>query len=201
MTTVPTDWHQVLCRVTGDLVRGEYRIATSELLTKHLCVPMTDRACRRAKQVMRSLGWHGPKVLRSNGETMRGYWRPPTGDLPAMPAPAQAVEPATLGEGTLAPDLERVTRLGLKKLEAILRKPTDAGDGNLLRAQVTAAGTAIHAQLKADETRLRAGVRGDVLERLLRAIAEEKAKRAKQETALPLQPDLSSKEDADGQAA
>jgi hypothetical protein len=124
---------------------------------------------------------------RENDARLR---RTPTVGLPATPDPAQtevqdepAAEMATLGDGTLAPDLERVTKLGLQKLEQVLTTPMDTGNGNLLRAQVSAAGIAVHGQLKADETRLRAKVRGDVLDRLLRAIAEEKAKRVKQEAA------------------
>ena len=56
---------------------------------------------------------------------------------------------------TTKPELERVTRLGLQKLEQILRIPTDRGDGNLLRAQTAAAGLAVNAQLRADETRMK----------------------------------------------
>ena len=202
----PTDWHQVLARVTGDLVRGEQRVSTQELFTKHLGIPVTDRACRRLKRVMRELGWRGPKVMRWAGKTMHGYWRHPTVGLPEfVQAEPVAHEPAAqmaIAEGgTLAPKLERVTHLGLDKLEQILRMPTDRMDGNLLRAQTAAAGIAVNAQLRADETRLRAKTEGDTLDRLLRAIAEEKAKRAKQEAARgrPLRelPQL----DADGEAA
>jgi hypothetical protein len=71
--------------------------------------------------------------------------------------------------------LERVTMLGLEKLEQVLRIPTNHADGNLLRAQTTAAGIAVNAQLRADETRLRVKVQGDVLQRLLKAIEREKA--------------------------
>src|SRR5262249_51766915 len=42
MTSDPTDWHQVLARVSGQLVRGEQRVTTHELLTVHLGVPVTD---------------------------------------------------------------------------------------------------------------------------------------------------------------
>jgi hypothetical protein len=55
-----------------------------------------------------------------------------------------------------------------------LRIPTNHADGNLLRAQTAAAGIAVNAQLRADETRLRVKVQGDVLERLLKAIEREK---------------------------
>jgi hypothetical protein len=54
--------------------------------------------------------------------------------------------------------------------------PTDPGDGNLLRAQTAAAGLAVNAQLRADETKMKP-VRGtdDALERLKAIIAEEEA--------------------------
>jgi hypothetical protein len=66
-----------------------------------------------------------------------------------------------MGEGTLAPQLERVTGLSLQKLEQILRIPTDRRDGNLLRAQTVAAATAVNAQLRADEARLREAAIGE----------------------------------------
>ena len=43
MTSDLTDWHQVLARVSGQLVRGEQRVTTQELLTVHLGVPVTER--------------------------------------------------------------------------------------------------------------------------------------------------------------
>ena len=55
-------------------------------------------------------------------------------------------EVETTERETLAPELERVTWLGLQKLEHILRMPTGPGDGNLLRAQTAAAGLAVNAQ-------------------------------------------------------
>jgi hypothetical protein len=70
--------------------------------------------------------------------------------------------------------LEQVTRLGLRKLARVLRTPVDVSDGNLLRSQVTAAGIAVNAQLRADEQRLKAKASCDVLQRLLDAIEKEK---------------------------
>jgi hypothetical protein len=182
MTTDHTDWHQVLARVTGAFVRGEQRVTTQELLAEHLGVSVTDRNCRRLRRVMHDLGWHGPKLMRRGEETTRGYWRHSTVGLPAIPACAGMQEEPVLEienreEGSLASELERLTGLALQKLDQILRIPTDRGDGNLLRAQTAAAGITVNAQLRADETRLRQKVRGDVLERLLKIIAEEKAKR------------------------
>jgi hypothetical protein len=101
------------------------------------------------------------------------------------------------GGWVAAPELERVTRLGLQKLEQVLRLPTDRGDGNLLRAQVTAAGAAIHAQLRADETRLRAKVQSDTLERLLKAIEKEKARQRGEAVRELPRLDVSHGEDAD----
>src|SRR6516225_9906365 len=75
MTGDPTDWHQALARVNGQLVRGEERVTSHELLTVHLGVPVTDRACRRLRRVMRELGWHGPRLMRWGKQTLKGYWR------------------------------------------------------------------------------------------------------------------------------
>jgi hypothetical protein len=156
-------------------------VTTRELLTVHLGVPVTDRACRRLRRVMRELGWRGPRLMRWGKKTLKGYWRYPTVGLPVIVQEEPVVEVATTDRETLAPELERVTRLGLQKLEQILRIPTDRGDGNLLRAQTAAAGLAVNAQLRADETRMKQVGRRDVLERLLAMIAEEKAKLAEEE--------------------
>jgi len=119
--------------------------------------------------------------MRWGKKTLKGYWRYPTVGLPVIVQEEPVVEVATTDRETLAPELERVTRLGLQKLEQILRIPTDRGDGNLLRAQTAAAGLAVNAQLRADETRMKQVGRRDVLERLLAMIAEEKAKLAEEE--------------------
>ena len=181
MTSDPTDWRQVLSRLDGQLVRGEHRVTTHELLTVHLGVPVTDRACRRLRRVMRELGWRGPRLMRWGGRTLKGYWRHPTVGLPAIVREEPVAEVAMAERETLAPELERVTRLGLQKLDQILRIPTDRGDGNLLRAQTAAAGIAVNAQLRADETRMKQVPRRDVMERILAMIAEEKAKLVEEE--------------------
>jgi hypothetical protein len=109
------------------LVRGEQRVTTHELLTVHLGIPITDRACQRLRRVMRELGWQGPRKMRWGERTMHGYWRHPTVGLPAIlsepPADGAVLEGAP--DGTLAPELEQVTRMGLEKLGQILRLPTD----------------------------------------------------------------------------
>jgi len=181
MISEPTDWHQGLARVNGQLVRGEQRVTTHELLTVHLGVPVTDRACRRLRRVMRELGWRGPRLMRWGKKTLHGYWRHPTVALPAIVPEQPVAEVATAERETLALELERGTWLGLQKLEQILRIPTDRGDGNLLRAQTTAAGLAVNAQLRADENRLRHRA-VDRLPELLERVAEEERKREARRT-------------------
>src|SRR6516165_7323190 len=172
------DWHQALARVSGQLVRGEQRVTTHELLTVHLGVPVTDQACRRLRRVMRGLGWHGPRLMRCGGRTLKGYWRYPTVGLPAIVPEEPVAEAATVERETLAPELERVTWLGLQKLEQILRLPTDRGDGNLLRAQTAAAGLAVNVQMRVDEAKMRQVPRRDIMERIKVMMAEEEAKLA-----------------------
>jgi hypothetical protein len=155
MTNDPTDWHQALSGVSGQLVRGEQRVTTHELLTVHLGVPVTDRACRRLRRVMCGLGWRGPRLMRWGTKTLKGYWRHPTVGLPAVVGVEPVAEVPMAERETLAPQLEAVTRLALEKMTQILKIPTDRGDGNLLRAQTAAAGVAVNAQLRADETRLK----------------------------------------------
>jgi len=181
MTSDPTDWHQVLAHVSGQLVRGEQRVTTDELLTVHLGVPVTDRACRRLRPVMRDLGWHGPRLMRWGKKTLKGYWRHPTVGLPAIVREEPVAEAATVERETLAPELERVTWLGLQKLEQILRLPTDRGDGNLLRAQTAAAGLAVNVQMRVDEARLKQVRRTDIMERIIAMMKEEKARLAEWE--------------------
>src|SRR5215475_4987097 len=112
MTSDLTDWHRVLAHVTGALVRGEQRVSTQELFAR-LGVPVTDPACRRLKRVMRDLGWRGPRLMRWGKKTLKGYWRYPTVGLPVIVQEEPVVEVATTDRETLAPELERVTRLGL----------------------------------------------------------------------------------------
>jgi hypothetical protein len=77
--------------------------------------------------------------------------------------------------------LEAVTRLGLRKLAKVLREPLDPTDASRTRNQITAAGIAVNAQLRADEQRLRAKVGSDVLERLLERIEAERRKQERDE--------------------
>jgi hypothetical protein len=175
MATDPTNWHQALARVTGAHVRGEQRITTHELLAVHLGVPVTDQNGRRLRRVMHDLGWRGPRRMRWGKRTTNGYWRHPTAGPPAVVQEEAVMEPST-DTNTLAIELEAVTRLGLQKLDHILRLPTDPGNGNILRAQTTAAATAVNAQLRADETKMKQVQKGDVIARLLEIMEVEQAK-------------------------
>jgi len=176
MATDPTNWHQALACVTGAHVRGEQRITTHELLTVHLGVPITDQNGRRLRRVMHDLGWQGPRRMRWGKRTTNGYWRHPTAGPLAVAQEAPVVVEAPVEKGTLAIELEAVTRLGLQKLDHILRLPTDPGNGNILRAQTTAAATAVNAQLRADETKMKQVQKGDVIARLLEIMEVERAK-------------------------
>jgi hypothetical protein len=170
MISDPTDWHLALAHVSGQLVHGQERISTVELFAK-LGVPVTDGACRRLKRLMLGLGWHGPKLMRWGKKTLKGYWRHPS--LPVIVRQEPVVEVATVEGETLAPELEAVVRLGLRKIAQILALPTDAGNGNILRAQVGAAGIAVGAQLKADQSRMKQAQRRDVLAQIIALVAEE----------------------------
>jgi hypothetical protein len=116
--------------------------------------------------------------MRWGRRTLKGYWRHPTAGLPAI-EPVAGV--ATADRETLAPELERVTWLGLQKLEQILRLPTDRGDGNLLRAQTTAAGLVVNVQMRVDEAKMRQVPRRDIMERIIEMMKEEQAKLAEME--------------------
>jgi len=175
MATDPINWHQALACVTGAHVRGEQRITTHELLTVHLGVPATDQNGRRLRRVMHDLGWRGPRRMRWGKNTTNGHWRHPTAGPPVV-VRAEPVMEASVEKGTLAIELEAVTRLGLQKLDHILRLPTDPGNGNILRAQTTAAATAVNAQLRADETKMKQVQKGDVIARLLEIMEIEQAK-------------------------
>jgi hypothetical protein len=170
MATDPANWHQTLACVTGALVRGEQRITTHELLTVCLGVPVTDQNSRRLRRVMHDLGWQGPRRMRSGKRSTNGYWRHPTAGASAV------VQQEPVEKGTLAIELEAVTRLGLEKLDHILRLPTDPSSGNILRAQTTAAATAVNAQLRADETKMKQVQKEDIIADLLKIMEIEQAK-------------------------
>jgi len=182
----PDQWDTVLSRARGTIYRNTERISSNALLNLLEVGPdpvTRQRMGKRLPAVMRRLGWTGPRAMRipaENGHAAgaSGYWR-----LPSRPRqPAVNVEGDVKGEVDTSPSddlprkLEEVTRLGLKTLAQVLRAPLDVTDSNLTRSQVTAAGIAINAQLRADEQRLKAKVQGDVLERLLRVMAEERKK-------------------------
>jgi hypothetical protein len=95
MASDPTDWHQALAGVSGQLVRGEQRVTTHELLTVHLGVPVSDGTCRRLRRIMRELGWRGPRLMRWGKKTLHGYWRHPTVGLPAVVREEPVAEVAT----------------------------------------------------------------------------------------------------------
>jgi hypothetical protein len=189
----PDQWDGVLSRITGMVYRGTERIPSAALLDLLEVGPdpvTRQKVAKRLRAYMRRLGWTGPRAMRipaENGHAAgsSGYWR-----LPSRPPQPDASVDGEVDSTGLSDDLptalEQVTRLGLKKLARVLRAPTDITDGNLVRSQVTAAGIAINAALRADEQQLRRKVQGDVLQRLLKIIEEEKKKLRKTSVAIPL---------------
>src|SRR5215471_19370430 len=162
---------QVLSRITGTIIRGVERIATKDVLA---FLGLEQRETKRLAQAMRLHGWSGPKSMRftdASGKSVvaSGYERKP-GQSVAVVAPVADVS------GDLPSKLEAVTRLALREVGKVLKAPFDASDGVLTRNKVTAAGIAVNAQLRADEQQLRRKTSGDVLERLIKLMEEEKKK-------------------------
>ena len=182
----PDQWDSVLGSVTGTIVRGTERVSATRLLA--LLDVGSDPAVRqkvgkRLVSAMRRAGWSGPKPMRipgGNGHAAgaNGYWRVPSRSRqPDVPVGRDVDAPVGGDVEGLSDDLpsalEEVTRLGLRTLARVLRTPLDITDASLMRSQVTAAIGAVNAQLRADEQ----SASGDVLERLLKIIAEERQKR------------------------
>jgi hypothetical protein len=199
----PDQWDAVLSRIAGTLYRGTERISSNALLNALEVGPdpvIRQKVAKRLRSYMRRLGWTGPRAMRipaENGHAAgsSGYWR-----LPSRPPQPDVSVDGEVGTGLsddLPAALEQVTRLGLKKLERVLRVPLDPTDGNLVRSQVTAAIGAINAQLRADEQRLKRKAQGDVLERLLKIIEEQKKKLSKTPEAILLAPEQQRTEHVD----
>jgi hypothetical protein len=177
---LPDDYETTLASLNGVFFRGTERLATATILSALHIGPdalLRRKLGKRLVSIMRRLGWNGPKTMFIPGRindrgNSAAYWRLPLHK--PEPTALADFEADGLPEPELSEHLEQVTRQGLRKLSRVLRLPTDIKDGNLLRSQVTAAGIAINAQLRADEQRLRAKVSGDVLGRLLAAIERER---------------------------
>jgi hypothetical protein len=178
----PDQWDSVLGSITGTIYRNTERISSNALLNLLEVGPdpvTRQKVAKRLVSRMRRLGWTGPRAMRipaENGHAAgsSGYWRLPS--RPPQPTVNVEGDVDTSLSDDLPAALEQVTRLGLKKLERVLRTPLDPTDGNLTRSQVTAAIGAINAQLRADEQQLRRKRSGDVLERLLKLMEEERKK-------------------------
>jgi hypothetical protein len=157
----------------------------------HLTGAARLKALSHLKATMTSLGWTAAVTRVGGSKTVRGYVRrfapePVDCEPEAATEPEQDLLPEKQGKDVirsgspeeLARRLEAVCKLSLEKLEAVLNLPVakdDGGvDGNVLRAITSAAGSVLNAQLRADETRLRARSNSDALARLLKIIRQEK---------------------------
>jgi len=159
----------------GVIFHGVERIKSAQVLTALGCSANKEQEGKRIKSAMRGHGWLGPKVMRfADGSCGSGYWRPwrPVSQVDASDEAALAQSLAlaqTLGEElevSLPEELQDGCRLGIRWARGVLRKPVDPDNGNLLRAQGTAANLMVGSQLRADEARLRRQQSGDVLDRL-----------------------------------
>jgi hypothetical protein len=71
-------WEDALHSVTGELIGGEYRVLTHDLLETNIGIPkerQTNQQLKRIGDCMRILGWKGPKQMRIGDRNGRGYWR------------------------------------------------------------------------------------------------------------------------------
>jgi predicted P-loop ATPase len=77
-------WIDRLAGLRGEITAdGQERVAGDDILTNNLTIPaaqQTDVTTKRLANVMRRLGWDGPKKLRFGRATKRGYWRVPEED-------------------------------------------------------------------------------------------------------------------------
>jgi hypothetical protein len=97
------------------------------------------------------------------------------------PEPLAAKAPVPVDDVPLANKLERVASTALDKLDEVLAiplpAPNDPSFGNVARAQSAAANTAINAQLRVDETAMKAR-QTDMMPRLLQILEHEQRKLA-----------------------
>jgi len=189
-------WQDIIASIPPLKIKGQDRIRTNEVLDR-IGVSAADRnsMAKRLPRFMRSIGWIGPKQMRfptpCGFVSVAGYWRYP--GVATLPVDGQVDRDDGEQGSDLPAMLEGLTRLGMRKMAQVLRMPTNSGDGNLLRAQVTAALGALNAQLRADEARLRTKTAGDVLERLERLMVEQQKLIPKQHLAVfppAVQPDV-----------
>jgi hypothetical protein len=71
-------WEDVLRDVRGQLVGDEYRVFTHDLLEINIAIPkerQTPTLLHRVSTCMRQLGWDGPKQMRIDDRSGRGYTR------------------------------------------------------------------------------------------------------------------------------
>src|SRR5262249_16149689 len=188
----PDQWDSVLSRARGTIYRGTERISSNRLLDLLEVGPdpvTRQKVAKRLRAPMRRLGWVGPRAMRipaENGHAAgsNGYWRLPSG--PPPPPPGGGGGGGTALSEDLPAAREEVTRRGVRKLAGGLGRVLGLTGGHLVRWEGTAAIGAINAQLRADEQQLRRKRTGDVLERLLKIIEEEKKKIPKSPSAASL---------------
>ena len=153
-------------------VQQHRRVRSSDLMTALGCL------AKPLGRAMRALGFEGPMALRfprGDGTSLvaSGYQRPIQQDEQVGADVGEGVAVGADQSDDLPHRLEVVTRMSLKELRRILRLPLDETNGNLLRAKVTASLGVLQSQLRADTSRMRVRVAGDVLSRLEKLVREQ----------------------------
>ena len=79
-------WEDVLQGLSAanmiTVVGNEQRVFTSDILGEYLAIPKERQSnfhLKRVADCLRQLGWEGLKVMKQDGTSKRGFWRPVTG--------------------------------------------------------------------------------------------------------------------------
>jgi hypothetical protein len=163
------------------------RVRSSELMAALGCL------AKPLVTPMHALGFKGPMALRfprrdGTSVVTSGYQRPLQRGEPVLPQQREPIVEAddvvAEEDGTdqrdLAGHLVRVTRKALTKASQVLSHRTDFENAGLLRAQVQMASAVMGTAARVDDAQLRRRAVGDVLDRLEKLMAEQRALLPKQ---------------------
>ena len=88
-------WLDILADVEGGSVGKEIRVSSRDLLANYLNIPVDRQGphvAQRLADCMRRLGWSGPEKMRINGQSVRGFRRPPKNDEVSVEADLETAE-------------------------------------------------------------------------------------------------------------
>jgi len=194
----PSEWDEVLSKLTGTVHRGIEKIKSAEVLAALRLSGNKEYGSKRAGIAMRSRGWAGPKMLRfADGTHGSGFCRGGSDDddddadatsvsastSTSMSVSALAGPPAP--EPSLPEQLEKGSRESVRWARAVLRRPLDVENGNLCRMQGTAANLLMGTQVRVDQARLCAQQSNDILDRLEKLVRKTERSIPLEATAIP----------------